>query len=194
MKNKFIFVAVCVIVGIILLLISQSGILNKNNIQMSKKINNELSSYTSKTLNFTLNYQTDSRLYDSETVKDKNTKEPYEYLFHLTSNSLYKKNADDGKYFNFEIYNKSSNSCDTDSKLKANKNLKNLTIKDINVAGISTKLVNYIGAENLDYSRICFSKDNLIYSLSSTGSTKTEFKSIRDKYFMEVVNSFKFTK
>lgn len=148
--------------------------------------------YNSSKFGFSMSYQADSKIhYDSEAIKV-TTKQPYKYLLTLSNENIAKNDPNGDLYFNLEIYDTAPTDCTDDwSKMKT---VKNLIQKDIVVGGVSTKLVNFTGAYDLDYSSVCFQKNGLFYDFNSSGSTTTEAKTIRDKYFQDILSSFKFTK
>ena len=169
--------------------ISKLSVTNQEkNVESNQQSTNVL--YSSTKFGFMMSYQADSKIhYDSE-AEGGAKKEPYKYLLTLSNDNLAKNDADGSLYFNLEIYDTAPTNCTDDWSKK--KTIKNLVQKDVVVGGISTKLVNFTGAYDLDYSTVCFQKNGLFYDINSQGSTKTDLKVIRDKYFQDVLSSFKF--
>jgi hypothetical protein len=150
--------------------------------------------YSSSKFGFTLDYQKDSKIYYDSEAAGEPTNEPYEYLLKMANDGIQKDDPNGYLYFLLEIDTKQQNDCSNLIKLPTDNNIKNFIQKDITVGGVSTKIVNFTGAYDLDYSEICLPKNNLFYDFSTQGSTDLNLKSVRDKYFLDVINSFKFTK
>ncbi|PIV07850.1 hypothetical protein CO168_01365 [Candidatus Shapirobacteria bacterium CG_4_9_14_3_um_filter_36_12] len=154
--------------------------------------NSNLVRFTSSNFGFSLRYQPDSKIYYDSDVEGGAKGKPYLFLLSLENIDLAKSNPDDKLYFTLEIsdINNKQSGCSTDwSNFE---NIKNLTQKTISISGIETKFINFIGGYNMDYSNICIVKNNLNYDFYSQGSNNPDIKNKREKYFLEVINSFEF--